>query len=329
VPNRSLPLPDFRCVYLSPRPTGVGWLSSRQCLLVGSLSLLVALGVLLSEGMWAASLVAVLASGLAFRAAATRWQASDVDHVQAAMVIVPWGVLVDPERDLRVLHWAAVRDVTVQEKHVMRGGTPYVISTRVTVRTERDRLRGDIGGPAGLEHLLANLHRYAEEAARPIAGDLDGDVSIEDSDAEPVVEQLISRARALCSTGEGATRLQLPACGYRRSGSAMAGPETTAALRTLLSAGPPSSASELSDPRPLAAMIAAHLGATALVPDLLRLMSSPNPVVAAVSKACALRLGATPNRAGTLDEVAQFIREEDLAALRDLACESGAVARAA
>lgn len=299
-------------------------------LFLGSSILVLGVWTLFVDRMGATAVFMLVVSALAFRAAAKSPRADDSQSRQAPMIIVPWGVVVDPERDTRVLHWAAVRDVSVQEKHVLRGGTPRVISSHVTVRTERERLRGNIGGPAGLEGLSANLRRYADEAGRPIAGDLDGRTSVDDSGSEPVVEQLISRARALCSTGEGATRLRLPAGGYRDAGLTTAGPETAEALRGVLFSGTCSSSCVLAaDPRPLAALVAAQLGATGLVPDLLRLMSSPHPVVAAVAKACALRLGATPNRAGTLDEVAQFLRDDDLVALRELAARPDSVPQAA
>ena len=67
------------------------------------------------------------------------------------------------------------------------------------------------------------------------------------------------------------------------------------------------------DPRPLAALLAARIGAIACVPDLLRLVSAPSGFVALVAKAAALRLGAPLERAGGLDEVGAFVTPEDLA----------------
>jgi hypothetical protein len=63
------------------------------------------------------------------------------------------------------------------------------------------------------------------------------------------------------------------------------------------------------------------LGARDLVPDLLRLVSSPHPIVAAFAKAAALRLGAPLNRAGTLSEIGPFLFDEDLDAIRAWAGE--------
>jgi hypothetical protein len=120
---------------------------------------------------------------------------------------------------------------------------------------------------------------------------------------------LLARAEDLCTSGRGAVRLALPSGGYRSMASAAAGPETLALLRAILSPG--DGPSGPADPRPLASIVAVLLGAHALVPDLLRIVSSPHPLVAAVAKAAALRLGAPRNRAGAIDEVAAFLFEDD------------------
>ena len=67
------------------------------------------------------------------------------------------------------------------------------------------------------------------------------------------------------------------------------------------------------DPRPLASLVAARVGAIACIPDLLRLVSAPSGFVALVAKAAALRLGAPLERAGGLEEVGAFVPPEDLA----------------
>jgi hypothetical protein len=53
------------------------------------------------------------------------------------------------------------------------------------------------------------------------------------------------------------------------------------------------------------------LGARELLPELLGLAVSPHPIAAAAAKAAALRLGAAQSRAGSIDEVAAFLFEED------------------
>jgi hypothetical protein len=228
---------------------------------------------------------------------------------EVAMAIVPWGVLVEPDTDPRVLRWPAVRSVGVQVLHTMHGGTPAVVSSVVTVRTFHESLAGRTAGPVGLEGLTVNLEAYAEEAARPVALDLEGFEASGNGATEPVMADLLRRAADLCESARGAAHLGLPPGGYRSVASRTAAPETIALLRRIL--GGSLSSAEPADPRPLAAIVAARLGASALVPDLLRLVSSPHPVVAAVAKAAAIRLGAPRNRAGAIEEVAAFLFEED------------------
>lgn len=58
-------------------------------------------------------------------------------------------------------------------------------------------------------------------------------------------------------------------------------------------------------------MIAAELGARALVPDLVALAQCPHVLVAAVARQAARRLGASRATTGTLDELAPFLFETD------------------
>src|SRR5262249_6257817 len=140
---------------------------------------------------------------------------------------------------------------------------------------EREILAGRAPGPVDLERLMANLDAYAEESGRPVAADLDGAEPISEGEPAPVGTALLRQAQDLCSTSRGAARLCLPPGGYRTVASQAAAPETISLLRSALGAD-----IELAnDPRPLAAMLAAHLRAVDLVPDLLRLVSSPHPVV--------------------------------------------------
>jgi hypothetical protein len=237
----------------------------------------------------------------------------------ATMAVVPWGILVDPDTEPRVLRWPAVRAVTVDVAHAMRGGTPVVVGSIVTVDTAHERFTGRTGGAVGLEGLTVNLASYADEAARPVALDLDGFVEAGDGATEPVVAELFAQAEELCTTGRGAARLGLPPGGYRSIASTVAGPETLALLRGILTGA--ERAPGPADPRALAAVVAALLGTRELVPALLELGSSPHPVTAAVAKAAAVRLGAGRNRAGSIDEVAPFLFEEDRERLRAWAGE--------
>ena len=61
---------------------------------------------------------------------------------EVSMAIVPWGVIVDPGAEARILRWSAIRKIDVEIKHTLRGGTPAIVSSVVTVQTEHDVLAG-------------------------------------------------------------------------------------------------------------------------------------------------------------------------------------------
>jgi hypothetical protein len=244
---------------------------------------------------------------------------------EVAMAIVPWGVIVTPDTDPRVLRWPAIRKVAVDVTHSMRGGTPAILSSFVSVHTEREILAGRAPGAVDLERLVANLDAYTEEASRPAASDIDGREAAGDDASEPVAGLLIRHAEELCASGKGAARLALPSGGYRVVATRKAAPETLTELHGALDADLDAPA----DPRPVAAIAAGILGASELVPDLLRLVSSPHPMVAAFAKAAALRLGAPRSRAGSFDELGAFLFEEDLEAIRAWASRAGAGAEPA
>lgn len=304
---RKVPPPDFRYVWLTPGTSSAALALAGAAIGVGSFGL-----ALLTSGRHPLSFGLMLAGGAVAVAAmigpGERRPRADRGAREVAMAIVPWGVIVSPETEPRVLRWPAIRKVSVDVAHTMRGGTPSVVATVVTVHTESDHLAGRTGGAAGLEGLTVNLEGYAEEAARPVALDLDGEEPAGDGATEPVMIPLLRRAEELCATGSGAARLGLPPGGYRAIASRAAAPETLALLRDALASG---AEGRVADPRPLAAIVAVLLGARDLVPDLLRLVSSPHPVVAAVAKAAAIRLGAAQSRAGAVDEVAAFLFEDD------------------
>lgn len=302
---RKVPPPDFRYVWLMPGPSSAALAAALGTIGLGAFGT-----AILGNGHHPFFFAFALTGGTL--GALTLLRSEDRRHKgtrEVSMAIVPWGVLVEPDTDPRVLRWPAIRKIGVEVSHAMHGGTPSIISSFVTVQTDRELLGGRTPGPAGLEGLTVNLDAYAEEAARPVAVDLGGFDPSVDSATEPVVAELLRHAEELCATSRGAAELDLPTGSYRTIASAKAAPETIALLRRILSSGV--DAAPPADPRPLAAIVAARLGATDLVPDLLRLVSSPHPVVAALAKAAAIRLGAPRNRAGAIDEVASFLFEED------------------
>jgi hypothetical protein len=107
----------------------------------------------------------------------------------------------------------------------------------------------------------------------------------------------------------------VPPRNYREHGSYCelgASAPTVRALRRTLSgefAGP-------ADARVLAAILIAELGAGELREALVAFATSPNPLLAAVARAAALRLGAAVQRVGALDEVRDFLPNADLEQIR-------------
>ncbi len=303
------PPPDFRLVGVEPGPS-IG--RARGIKLGVGLSVFV-VGVLAAWRLdWVtvafSLLIAASAVLIAHRALGPVLESDRLS--EARMSIVPWGVLVHAEPEPRVLRWAAVRELHVDCIHEMDNATPSTRWSVVKIRTERETLGGRAPGDVALERLEANVERYAEEAARPVALDLDGATGAEEP-FEPVFERLLSEARWLLSTGELEERLALAPRSYRHAGSEPC-PETRGALAEVLERGLDSPA----DPRPLAALLAAELGERSLLGLVLPLTASPHPVVAAVARAAALRLGGDIKRIGALDELSDFVSAADLGQLR-------------
>jgi hypothetical protein len=309
LPRKAQP-PDFRYVWLTPGPSSAAVTAAIGAIGTAGLGLALwsadpqPLSLGLTVGMGAVT-------ALVF-ARSERRQASSRRAREVAMAVVPWGIIVSPDTEPRVLRWPAIHRVTVDVTHTMRGGTPVIVASFVTVETDREVLAARAPGAVGLERLVANFTAYAEEAARPPARDLEGAEPAGDDATEPVAAMLLRHAEELCGSGAGAARLLLPPSGYRSVGTRRAAPETQHELAAALH----EDADAPADPRPLAAILAGILGAHELVPDLLRLVSSPHPMVAAFSKAAALRLGAPLNRAGALEELGPFLFDEDLEAIR-------------
>jgi len=180
----------------------------------------------------------------------------------------------------------------------------------VTVDTDHERFVARAAGAVPLDRLLVHLEAYARESAHAISLDLDG-ARAGDGPIEPDCEPLLHAARVYVGSAPGSIRLGLEGGGYRGSGVHAASPVALAELRRVLR----DRTERPVDPRPFAAVVAAELGARDLTEEVIALVQSPHPVVAAVAKAAACRLGVATARAGTLDEVAPFLLDEDRRAL--------------
>jgi hypothetical protein len=316
VPRR-VPPPDFRYVSLVPASMPV-----TSAALAGSLGV-AGFGAAFWNAAHDPLLLSVVGgmaavSALALGRSAISW-ALGRGVREVPMAVVPWGVVLWPDADTRVLRWPAVSRVDVEARGALRGGTPSIEQTRVLVHTERETFAARANGAVGLERLVANLDAYTAEAARQPALDLDGKEPAVHDGTEPMAAFLARTAADLLRSGHGAARLRLPDAGYRRVGALSAAPETVAELRSVLAGGDDAPA----DPRPLACLIAGELRAGELLPEITALVSSPHPLTAAVAMAAALRLGAPQSRAGSLDELAPFLFDDDVEALAAFAAGAG------
>ena len=297
------PVPDFRYVGLEPVP-------ARQLRVAGAAFALGASVTLASSGLDPRH--AVVAGGIASFVAALGLRSASGYKTpvrgSVRMGIVPWGVLVDTNDAPRILRWAAVKRIDVATSRARGLWSPGVAS-RVAVETERERFVGATNGAVPLERLMAHLDAYAAEQATPLALDLEGERAAEV--LEPECETLFVAARVWLETRAAAVQLELPSGGYRRAAAPSASPRAVEVLgRTLRDR-----TAKQADPRAFAAVLAAELHADELVPDLVPLTQCPHPVVAAVAKQAAHKLGAARVWTGTLDEVAPFLFDGDRARL--------------
>jgi hypothetical protein len=302
------PPPDFRYVGLSP---GVGPSRWSRVSAVGAGA---AMGLATFEGVWprvlagslvGATLAAALVRRFGGRARIRAWGAR-----AEPMALVPWGILLGPEEGLRVLRWNGVRSVAVEMAQGWDQGTPMILFSVVVVATERERFVAHALDAISIERLVVHLPSYAREASHGVALDLEGNQRTE-GPVEPDVEPLLSAARSFVASGRLTSLTDTAAGGYRGEPSRSASPEVLARLRSVLR----DRTEHAVDPRPFAAALAAEVGARELTDDLVSLVQSPHPVVASMAKAAALRLGASQQRVGSLDEVKPFLLERDAEAL--------------
>jgi hypothetical protein len=300
------PPPDFRYVGLSPgsgRSAGA-W--------AGLLGMGAVFGLGLCPGMDGARIAgltgaAVLAASAVYRV--RRLRATARESCPPSLAIVPWGVLLESDDRSSALHWAGIDRVETDTVYGRDLGTPTTRYSLVTIETARERLVGRAAGAVSLERLTIHLPAYAREASHRVALDLDGERAA-DGPSEPTCEPLLSSARAYVASGTASDRLDLPAKSYRQNGAA-GGDRAMGELRAVLR----DRTAHAIDPRPFAAVVAAEIGATPLIDELVDLVQSPHPVVAAVAKVAAQKLGVSKTRVGALDEVEPFLLRRDVEAL--------------
>jgi hypothetical protein len=301
------PVPDFR--YVGLEPIAVPRLGAVATAIGLGAGVTLALSGLHTDQALLAGALASVVSGLALRGARTPLAATG----SVRMAIVPWGVLIETAETPRILRWAAVRRIQIETSralHLLAGGA---LSSRVAIETERDRFVGEAVGAVPLDGLVEHLEAYAREQATPVALDLHG---VDDGDGaldaiEPGCEMLLASARNWLGSASAAAHLGLAPAGYRRASALAATPGAVDALRRVLR----DRTSKPADPRAFAAVVAAELQADELVPELVALTQCPHPLLAAVARQAARKLGAPRAKTGTLDEVAPFLFDSDRARL--------------
>lgn len=306
------PAPDFRYVGLEPIAAPRLGVAATAFGLGAGVTL--AMSGLDTRQALLAGLLASVMSAFALRGAGTVTPTTG----SARMAIVPWGVLVEMDETPRILRWAAVRTIEVETSrahHLLAGAA---LSSRVAITTERDRFVGEAVGAVPLERLVEHLTSYASEQATPLALDLRRDEGADADEERPTIEaiepgceMLLGAARDWLATADAVTRLGLAPAGYRKASALAPTPYAVDVLRRILRDRTP----RLADPRAFAAVVAAELRAAELVPELMALTQCPHPVVAAVARQAARKLGASRAKTGTLDEVAPFLFEADRARL--------------
>jgi hypothetical protein len=289
------PFPDFRYVGLEPTSRKrVGMVASVVGLGFGA-GTMIALSGFDFRPAAIAGLLASLGSAYLLHGAGVRRSTPGGPR----MGIVPWGVLVDELEAPRILRWAGIRRVDVS-------------SSRVVVETDRERWEGEAASAVQLDRLVEHLDAYAAEQAVPIALDLDGRDEEKLLEAhEPCCEALIAGARGFLESAKATTELDLPPASYRRTSVLASSARAIDVLRGVLR----DRSAKDADPRAYAAVIAAELEAVELAPELVTLTQCPHPIVAAVAKQAARKLGVARSRTGTLDEIAPFLHDGDRARL--------------
>lgn len=306
--ERLAPAPDFRYVGFEPAPRGEVRLFGS--LLTGSATASIAL--LSHASAFSAALVGLAttlftAVGIRLKdGPGRRWGAKGV-----RLGFTPWGLLVEDERSeldaQRVLRWAAIERIHLEMIYGRDLHTPSTLFSNVVVDTPHERFAARARGAVPLESVLVHLEAYAREQAHVVALDLDG-TREGDGPFEPDFEPLLSSALESMDSAPSSHRLGLPSAGYRRASARAASSTTVALLRSVLR----DRSSKRVDPRPLAAVLAAELRATEVSDDLMELTSSPHPLLAAVARAAALKLGAHATKVGAIEEVAPFLHPADV-----------------
>ncbi len=225
--------------------------------------------------------------------------------------IVPWGLIIDPDKAPRAAPWHNITTIKYSLVSRDRSRDNELPKLAIVVVELLDGKRLQASAEEG-EWLVSvtELHgKLAVSARRPPAGSLDGKQALVQDDI-PTSLSLLRRADAILDSAEGRSSLGLETGGYRNTSSRIASEDTLRILKNALW-----QANSPYDTGPLAAILAAKLSAHTLLQDILKLILSPSPMLAAVCRASAVKLGASLMTAGSLEETRFFVAAADRAEL--------------
>lgn len=237
-----------------------------------------------------------------------------------AMALFPYGVLIDGPEATRALRWVAVDEIHAQSVHGSENGVATTLYSLVVVavaegdsEANRKLYAGKTHGGVSVEALAVHLAAYREEQGRGVALSLDPGGGAADP-TEPQAALLVEQAAEYLHTASASAELDLSPFDYRgRRDRALPAPSegTFRALREVLT----SRQAEPLDRRPLAVALAGLLDLRPLARDVVALATAPSPLLAALARVVARRLGVDRQTAGTLDEVLPFLDPRDAAFL--------------
>jgi hypothetical protein len=199
--------------------------------------------------------------------------------------LVPWGILIDGERDLMAVRWSGVRALDVRYRAAFDGS----VHARVAVDSVAGPLVGFSSDAVDLGALAGDLAGVTQASARPIAVDHESRLVAEDG--EPFVDRVLHAARTFLAAEGHALGIE-PASyrdvrGSRRAGGDVVQERVARSLRAI-----GERATGDADAWGFVAALAGELRLRSFARTLARLANAPNPGVAAIARAALGRIHA-------------------------------------
>jgi hypothetical protein len=231
---------------------------------------------------------------------------------RVALEICPWGVFTK-----QWVPWRGVDQIAhTVEVERRRTTNDFIRSSVVRVRVNTEYFAGKRLEESVLEALDALLPIYKSQSSMPFAVGVDATSKPIAHDAPSAFRDILASSRAFLNSPAG-RELTESASGSYREETRKVKPQTTLRLSQWLIEKP-----HKIDPAPFAAIIAAELDVRETIDELLALTMSPHPLVAAVARASANRMGVHPSRSFPIEETVPFLDADDLAAIRAWASET-------